>query len=546
MNPNLRPSDPLDSAPAGSRSVNDPYAREKLELAMEAANLIWWEWQVPSGRIRTLGYADHPPPAAVVAIPPTLEGWLARVQPGDREAMEAKLAMMSTGEAATCACELQMSGVDGNLQWIRIQGRVIRRDAAGRPELVLGTARNINERRRAQERLIQAKEQAEIASRAKSEFLAVMSHEIRTPLNPILGVTQLLLETAVDEEQKEMLEMVFKASNHLLTLLTDILDLAKIEAGRIELRPVGFRLDSVLGDVLEIKREEARRRQLGLRLEVSEGMGGMVRGDLQRLRQVLLNLVGNAVKFTEQGAVTLRARPIPQPAGMSAGHTHTLWVRIEVEDSGIGIEPDYLPKLFEPFHQADTSMSRRYEGSGLGLPISHRLVSIMGGQIRVNSQPGRGSVFTVELPFEVDDPELAGTVVPLTAEAVHAQARKPVVLLVEDDASNRTVLTAMLRRLGCEVMVAVDGSEAVLKFGQQPADLILMDLQMPVMDGFQATVEIRRSGRRGAEVPIIAQTANAFSSDREACQAAGMQDFLTKPVNLAQLSRLLRSHLPRT
>lgn len=644
----------------------------KLDLATDSASLLWWEWEVPSGRIGIHENGIHPLGYQGDEILDQLEGWLDKVHPDDRSEAGRMIATIMSGEVVRTGCDLRMEAVDQSWRWMQLQGRVMKRDADGRPEWVLGTMRDIHVRRMAQERLeqseerfrmvfegsgiglamvgvdgevrefnaawerilgckkediyppsieewrpvedrdddralravllgrehdhiqvetrfrtcsgaaiwtlltvslvcsragnplhfvyqiqdltaqreakealLRAKEDAESALRAKAEFLAVMSHEIRTPLNPILGVTQLLLDTSTDDEQRELLGLVFTASNQLLTLLTDILDLAKVETGRMTVRKIPLRMDSLLSDVFEAKRDEARRRKLDLRLEVGDGLGTTFLGDPQRLRQVLLNVMGNAVKFTERGRVELRASrmstPILNDQGIEVLRT---WVRIEVEDTGIGIDPAHLPRLFEPFNQADSSYSRRYEGSGLGLSICKRLVEIMGGCISVASKPGAGTTVTLAIPFEVDEDEAPSESESPTTGAA-APGRRPQVLLAEDDASNRAVLTAMLRRLNCDVLHARNGREAVEVFAEKGADLILMDLHMPVMDGYAATVEIRRSGPRGEEVPIIAQTANAFSSDRESCLAAGMQGFITKPVNLAELRRILRAHVTR-
>ena len=518
-------------------------ANELLERALSSSRVVWWEWNLTTGTFLThasdwclLGYN-------LPCMGQSVEVWMDLVHPDDLVEVNRSLAACMAGQIEEWVCEHRFKDNSGQWKWVLNRGRVVRRESAGRALRMVGTTQDIADRRAVQEELVRAKEAAEAASLAKSQFLAVMSHEIRTPLNPILGVTQLLLETSQDEDQRELLQMVFKAGSHLLTLLTDILDLAKIEAGRAALNPVSFRLDNVLSEAIEMRREEAKRRGLELRLDMGGGLGSSYRGDVQRLRQILLNLVGNGVKFTERGGVTLRVRagPCTRPSPLGPYRQEFTFV---VEDTGIGMDAAHLAHLFEPFYQADLTISRRYEGTGLGLSICHRLVEIMGGRITVASERGKGSTFTLTLPLEPEDDVAAAASATPAPEPAETAGRRPRILLVEDDASNRAVLSAMLRRLRCEILTAKNGREAVGRFAVEPVDLILMDLQMPVLDGFEATVEIRRSGARGQAVPIVAQTANAFSSDRESSLAVGMNDFLTKPVELAQLGRVLRKHLP--
>ena len=365
---------------------------------------------------------------------------------------------------------------------------------------------------------------AEGASRAKSEFLANMSHEIRTPLNAIVGLNYLMRREGVTAQQASRLDKIDGASRHLLSLINDILDLSKIEAGLLTLESANFHLSAVLDSVASIIAESARAKGLTVAVD-TDAVPLWLRGDSTRLRQALLNLAGNAVKFTASGSIALRAKLLED-------HGSDLLVRFEVEDTGIGIEPESLPLLFRPFSQADASITRQYGGTGLGLAITKRLTEMMGGECGVQSQPGIGSTFwfTARLMRghgALPSPEPGFD---MDVEAVLRQRHQGArVLLAEDNRVNQEVLLALLHGVGLNADVASDGREAIALAKSSDYSLALMDMQMPLMGGLEATREIRKlphwSGRA-----IIAFTANAFDEDRQACLASGMDDFITKPV----------------
>ncbi|MBK8335192.1 MAG: response regulator [Sterolibacteriaceae bacterium] len=385
------------------------------------------------------------------------------------------------------------------------------------------------------EELQRAKAAADAASASKSQFLSTMSHEIRTPLNGVLGMSELLQRTPLDAEQARYAKVIEAAGRTLRDLLSDILDLAKIEAGKVQLEHTDFQLAELVADLADVYRELASTRGNVLAQEFDPACALRVSGDPVRLRQVLTNLLGNAVKFTERGTVTLRTRRLAARAGDAR-----IWLRFEVRDSGIGIAPASLERLFQPFVQADESTTRAFGGTGLGLVISRYLVELMGGTIGVQSAPGQGSTFHFELPFEAATSGAPQSSASLpAARRIHAR-----VLIAEDNLVNQEIVGAMLAKLGVETNIVDNGARAVEALRTERFDLVLMDCQMPVLDGYAATAQIRASEPPDRRTPIIALTANAFVEDRKLCAKAGMDDYLAKPVSFATLVEVLQRWLP--
>jgi len=392
-----------------------------------------------------------------------------------------------------------------------------------------------------------ARDAAQAANRAKSQFLANMSHEIRTPLNGVLGMAELLQDSRLDEQQQHYVRTILTAGGGLLDIINDILDITKIEAGRLSLDPIDTDLAALIGDTMAMLRPRALQKGLAFESAIGTEVPARVRVDPVRLRQILLNLLGNALKFTERGEVALS---VCVACGRHGVPMHRAVLRFEIRDTGIGIDGQAQARLFQAFSQADASTTRRYGGTGLGLHVSKQLVEMMHGSIGVDSEPGQGSIFwfTIEVEALAAAPDIA-LAAPVRATELPAGAKitesvrngGPLrVLLAEDNLVNREIAVAMLQLLGCDVEVAANGEEAVGACLRSAYDLVLMDCMMPVMDGLEASRSIRThetiTGRR---TPIVALTASAMTGDRERCLAAGMDDYLSKPFQRTDLQRTL-------
>ncbi|MEF3698648.1 response regulator [Desulfolutivibrio sp.] len=413
-------------------------------------------------------------------------------------------------------------------------------DQGGVPDRVCVIATDISDLRSAQNELLRAKEAAEEANRAKSEFLAKMSHEIRTPMNSIIGLTRITLQSRLGDEQRDHLETVLESAMSLLALINDILDLSKIEAKALSLEDADISLPRVVGAAVKSLKIQAQKKNLHLAASFGKKAPRFVRADSLRLRQVIVNLVGNAIKFTDAGEVLLHVEPLPLSMHHRVSRHDGVPLLFTVRDTGVGIEPDKLEMIFQPFRQADGSVTRRHGGTGLGLAICRQIVELMSGSIWVESEEGRGSLFSFAVCVAAGDPAKA-----LGDRHTVDEARlggEPLrILVVEDNPINAKVADVFLRRLGHAVVLAGTGAQALAVLSRESFEMVIMDLEMPEMDGLEAARAIRegRAGERNRDVPIIAATAHALSGYRTRCRDAGMNAFLTKPLDFKELSTLV-------
>jgi signal transduction histidine kinase/CheY-like chemotaxis protein/HPt (histidine-containing phosphotransfer) domain-containing protein len=431
--------------------------------------------------------------------------------------------------------------------WVLDKGRVLERDEKGRPLRACGTHLDITERKEAEDHLTQANKnanemaaRAEAANAAKSQFLANMTHEIRTPMNAIIGFSDVLAEQDLAPEQKGYVDLIRDSGRHLLHLINDILDLSKIEAGRFQMEWRDCELATVLDSVEAMMRPSAEKKGLDLQVIRSPDVPDMVHTDASRLRQCLVNLISNAIKFTRTGHVHVRV--------FLDGERSDPCLCFDVEDTGIGIAPEKQEAIFEAFTQADGTTTRKYGGTGLGLTITRKLIGLLGGTVFVKTRPGEGSVFSLTMPagFCLLDTPRASKSSPGTSVAVKTSPVEDLeihgrVLVAEDVQTNQILIKLLLEKLGLDVTVVEDGHEAVVEASRNNYDLILMDVQMPRKNGHEATRELRGLG---LAVPIVALTAHAMEEDRQDCLAAGCDDYLTKPIDRDKLVTMLVRYLP--
>ena len=526
--------------------------QKRMELALDGGNLGMWDFHIPSREVvfsergcALIGYRED-------EIKPDVDSWRPLAHPDDWAAIKSALQAHLKGETPSYECEHRVRHKDGHWVWLLDRGRVVERDEKGMAVRLIGTLMDISARKQVEAELTQhrhhleelvfdrtselaeSRDAAEAANRAKSVFLANMSHELRTPMNGVMGMTDLALHRATDPKQIDWLKKSQIAANHLLSVINDILDISQIESERLILEENNLSLAETIDEALYMQGATAQAKGLSLSRDIDPALPCLLCGDAMRLRQIVLNFTGNAIKFSERGQITVRA-------SVAEKDSLSVLLRIEVSDQGIGISPEQQARLFHAFTQADGSCTRKYGGNGLGLIISKRLANLMGGDVGVISEAGVGSTFwaTVRLRRAVEG-QAAETpsVNSADATAPSITPREMLtrdfcgnrVLVVEDDPLNQEVAECLLEAVGLVPVVANNGLEALELARTGSYALILMDMQMPVMNGVEATRAIRQLPGMSA-IPILAMTASAFGEDRDTCIAAGMNDHIGKPVD---------------
>ncbi|MBF0448471.1 MAG: response regulator [Magnetococcales bacterium] len=505
-----------------------------MEQAQSIAHLGSWEWVMETNQLfwsaevfRIFGLDQS-------TINPTYSLLLSHIHPDDVNEVKNNIQASLNSTNKSYSVEHRIIRADKQVRHV-LESGIIFRDEQGDPQRMLGIIHDITQRKTFEMEIEKARHDSEMANRAKSDFLANMSHEIRTPMNAIIGLSHLCGQTKLSSKQRDYQRKIENSAHSLLRLINDILDFSKIEAGKLSMEQRSFTLSEILDSVNATFTVKCSEKKLAFSFNSADTIPNHLIGDSFRLLQVLNNLVGNAVKFTERGRISLSVEPLEQS-------DQEVTLQFSIQDSGIGMTYDQIASLFQPFHQADTSITRRYGGTGLGLVISKRLVKMMGGEIRVESQPGVGSTFrfTTKMKYSKDKIVARSELVPLKHAKKQLSGAR--ILLVEDNEINQQVAQEILKAMDAEVTVANNGLESVnLAIGGH-FDAVLMDVQMPVMDGFAATEEIRKQISSDV-LPILAMTANVMAGDREKCLKVGMNDHIAKPIEPARLYDALIRHI---
>ena len=523
---------------------------DRLQLALDAAGLAMWQWNLQTHAIYTskrfseiVNDGGNPQGDEQVWSPTELAQ---KVEPEDRTQVRQAIIDVLKQPNKRLEIECRLQGASGP-RWIEFTGEVTERDMLGQAVRLVGIARDVTRRRQIQLEIESARALAVAANSAKDDFLAHISHEIRTPLNGVIGMNNLLAQTPLSADQRQYVELVGSSGRALLALVNDVLDYSRLQAHKLILEQVRFPLKRWLWEVVTPLRVSAEAKGLELHVSLSDDLPTDAVGDPGRLRQIVTNLVSNAVKFTQQGHIDVSMRPSDEFEGQ-------LGLRLAVKDTGIGIALEKQHSIFGAFVQADSSTSRRYGGTGLGLSICMKLAQMMGGRIELESAPGQGSRFTVHVPLALareDTPDTefgketarAELSLHVTRQAQLSQFPGKRALVVDDHSVNRLLATKLLEQLGFEVAVAEDGEQAVQAVRQSAFDIVFMDIQMPVMNGWEATHRIRQweQGAGKVRVPIIALSAHASAADRAHALASGMDGYLSKPLTPEALQAGLKA-----
>jgi signal transduction histidine kinase/CheY-like chemotaxis protein len=500
----------------------------RLDFAAHAAQLGIWEWRLKSNELIWNEQMYLLCRSNRIKIERSQDKFNKALHPDDKNRFWQEI-RTSLRAKTPFRSKYRVIWPSGEIRILKSQGEW-HFDKQGTPKSLIGVSYDVTERENTERELLEAREVAISASHAKTEFLSTMSHEIRTPMNGVIGMTNLLMETRLDAEQKEYAETIFQSGKTLLTLINDILDFSKIEAGKMELEAVEFDLQDYIKDLVKPFQYTSSKKGIALELSITP-YPQLIWGDDGRIGQIISNLISNSIKFTQVGGVTvsLSCTPIHEK-------TH---VTLAVHDTGVGIPDAAKARIFEAFAQAESSTSRHFGGTGLGLSISKRLVDLMRGRIGFESAQSKGTTFTVELDLRTGRPKTIQSPIQIPSSHPRPQIGGRV-LVAEDNPTNQMVIGRMLEKWGCKYHVVANGNEALAALRETEFDLILMDCQMPEMDGYEATRTIRRMDGSQPNLPIIALTANVVQSEQEKCRAAGMVDYVSKPIDQRTLEGVLR------
>ncbi|MGQ3046700.1 MAG: ATP-binding protein [Niveispirillum sp.] len=510
---------------AQSRDLSE--ANRLLRLGEQLAMVGHWRFELSTRRLTWSDEVYRIYGLRKDKFQPTMEATLAAHHPEDRDRLR-ELVTTAMQSGASYEMGLRIIRPTGETRHVVTRG-VVEFGPDGKPFALFGAVSDVTDRTAQEEALLMARREAEAAARAKTDFLATVSHELRTPLNAVIGFADLLLTADLPEtERRRYIGLQAEAGRTLLAVINDVLDFAKVDAGHLQLEEMPTDTVGMLQTCAELVRPMAQEKGLSLRIDLAADLPPWLMLDPTRVRQVVLNLLNNAVKFTQAGHVTLSATTIADEGNGA--------LRIAVADTGIGIAPERQPQLFEPFHQADASTARRYGGTGLGLAICKRLVTLMGGRLGLSSEAGRGSLFWIEIPLRLTDPPSNAPALPTPGAGEDGANARPLHILVAEDLPvNQLLVRAILEKAGHRVDIAIDGAAALAAVQRTAYDLVLMDVQMPGMDGLEATRAIRALPSVAGRIPIIALTANALPSEVERCRKAGMNDHIAKPIEASHL-----------